>query len=172
MSFGTYVGVFTSEEAFMNAARTAATAGVETVDAATPYAVHGLDELLGIAPSRLPYITLVGGAIGLLGGFALQFWASAADWPINVGGRPWNSWPAFMPVAFETTVLCAGLATAGALIARSRLGRTRDPARIVPRATDDRFALFVRRSAGVAASADPIDFLRDAGAESVAEARA
>lgn len=171
MTFGTYVGVFTSEDAFMNAARAASAAGVEPVDAATPYAVHGLDELLCIAPSRLPYVTLAGGAAGLIGGFALQFFASATDWPINVGGRPWNSWPAFMPVAFETTILCAGLATAFALIARSRLGRTRDPARMVPRATDDRFALFVRRGGG-AASSDPIEFLRRAGAESVAEARA
>lgn len=169
MSFRTYAGAFGDEAAFLGAARAASAAGVAAIDAATPYPVHGLDPLLGIAPSRLPYVTLVAGALGGAGGLALQFWASRTDWPIDVGGRPWNSWPAFVPVAFELTILCAALATVAAFVVRARLGRRPDPPRVAARATDDRFTLYVRRAPTGLGGEDPGDFLRRHGAVAVSE---
>lgn len=169
MSFRTYAGSFPDEAGFMAAARGCADAGVVAVDAVTPYPVHGLDPLLGLAPSRLPYVTLVAGVLGGSGGLWLQYWVSRTDWPLDVGGRPWNSWPAFVPVAFELTILCAGLATVAALVVRARLGRRPDPSRLPAGGGDDRFTLYVRRSATAARGEAPDGFLRRHGAATVTE---
>jgi hypothetical protein len=116
---------------------------VEVVDAWSPYPVHGIDDLLGIRPTRLPYVTLVFSVIGVAVALWLQYWTSASSWPLDVGGKPFDSLPAFVPVAFELLVLFGGLATAFALLARSRLGPGRRPKVRDPRLTDDRFALMV-----------------------------
>ncbi len=139
-------GVFTDETSFLAAARACRRADLRILDAHTPYPVHGLDDLLQLRRSRLPWVTLCAGLFGLAAGFGLQYWASAADWPIDVGGKPWNSFPAFMPVAFELTILCAGLATVFAVIVRSGLRPGKLPAPQIEGVTDDRFALIVARS--------------------------
>jgi hypothetical protein len=92
----------------------------------------------------LPAACLLGGQVGF--GFALwfQFWTSAQDWPINVGGRPWNSWPAFVPVAFESMVLLGGFGLVFAWLFRSRLYPGKSPRLLVQGVTDDRFVLAVR----------------------------
>ena len=113
------------------------------VDAYSPYPIHGIDELLGIRRSRLTIVCFLGGLLGCAIGLAAQYWTSAVNWPLDVGGRPFDSLPAFVPVGFEMTVLCGGLATAFLLLVRSRLwpGKKRTPA--LERITDDRFALVV-----------------------------
>lgn len=169
MTFRTYAGSFRDEAAFMAAARGCADAGVVAVDAVTPYPVHGLDPFLGVAPSRLPYVTLVAGVCGGSFGLWMQYWASQTDWAIDVGGRPWNSWPAFVPVAFELTILCAGLATVAAFVVRARLGRRPDSARLPAGGGDDRFTLYVRSAPGLARVEDPAAYLSRCGAASVAE---
>jgi hypothetical protein len=85
-------------------------AGYRRIDAYTPFPVEGLDEALHLGPNRLPLIVLGGGSIGAVGGFALQYYASVIDYPLNVGGRPLNSWPAFIPIAFEVAILLAAFA--------------------------------------------------------------
>jgi hypothetical protein len=109
----------------------------------SPYPIHGLDELLGLRRTRLPWATLTGAVVGLSFGVWLQYWASATDWPTNVGGKPFDSLPAFVPVAFELTILCAGLCTVFGLLWRCGL---RPGARLRaerPRSTDDRIALVI-----------------------------
>lgn len=140
------VGVFDSGEALLAAARECSALGVGPADAFTPCPVHGLDEALGIARSRLPFVTLAGGVVGLALALGFQYWASASNWPLDVGGKPFDSLPAFVPVAFELLVLLAGLATAAALLFRSRLFPGSSGGPPDPRVTDDRYVLVVSRT--------------------------
>lgn len=135
---------FDSEETLLAAAAASQGAGAEPVDARTPYPVHGIDALLGIPRSRLPLVCFVGGLSGLVLGMCFQHWSSAVDWPLNVGGKPFLSLPAFVPVAFELTVLLGGLSTAAALLVRSRLWPGKRVDRSLERAGDDRFVLVLR----------------------------
>jgi hypothetical protein len=116
----------------------------EIVDVYAPYAVHGLEDLLGWRRSRLPVACFLGGAAGV--GLALwfQFWTTAWDWPLNVGGRPWNSLPAFVPVAFESMVLLAGLSLLFAWLFRCGLYPGKGGSPPLPGLTDNTFALVVR----------------------------
>ena len=143
------IATFAHEHDFLAAARDCVGGGATIVEAYSPHPVHGLDEVMGIRPSRLPFVTLAGGIAGLALGLWLQYWASASDWPLNVGGKPFDSFPAFVPVAFELTILVAGLATVAGVLGRSRLLPGRKSARRFERTTDDRFALVVAGRPGV-----------------------
>lgn len=138
-----FIGTFAIEEDVLGAVRATREAGLSIRDVLTPYSVHGLDEAMGLGSSRLTWVCFLCGMTGLLFALWLQVWTSSIDWPINVGGKPFNSIPAFVPVAFELTVLIGGLGTVSALLLRSRLLPGRRPALHVPGATDDRFALAV-----------------------------
>jgi hypothetical protein len=98
---------FASPQALLSAARQAYAAGYRKLDAYSPYHIEGLAEATGGADRRLPYVVLICGILGTSAGFSLQYFASVIDYPINIGGRPLNSWPAFIPITFETTVLAA-----------------------------------------------------------------
>jgi len=100
---------FGTPEALLDAARRSSREGFKRMDAYTPFPVDGLAEAIGFRRTRVPLIVLIGGIAGCLGGFFLQYWAAVLDYPINVGGRPLNSWPAFIPVTFEMTILVAAL---------------------------------------------------------------
>ena len=118
--------------------------GWKIVDAYTPYAVHGLDRAMGLRPSRLPWVCLLGGLIGAVGMLWFEHWTMAIAWPVNVGGKPFDSLPAFVPIAFEITILFAGLGVVLALFLRCRLGPGASSFQPDPRVTDDRFVLVVR----------------------------
>lgn len=145
MSARVLTAVFRTEAEVLAATRSAREEGFEIVDVYTPYHVHGMDEALGLRPSRLTWVCFLCGAAGLLLALWLQFWTSAVSWPLNVGGKPFDSMPAFVPIAFEITVLFAGLGVVAALLIRARLrpGRAARPPGL-ERVTDDRFALVVR----------------------------
>ena len=100
---------FDSPETLLEAARRAFAAGFRKMDAYSPFPVEGLAEAIGFHRSQIPLIVLIGGIVGCLGGFYLQYWVSVIDYPINIGGRPLNSWPSFIPVTFELTILIAAL---------------------------------------------------------------
>lgn len=100
---------FESPEKLLAAAGSAYSAGFRRMDAYSPFPIDGLAEAIGFHSSRVPLLVLIGGILGCLGGFFLQYWASVVDYPINVGGRPLNSWPSFIPVTFEVTILLAAL---------------------------------------------------------------
>jgi hypothetical protein len=100
---------FEQAEALLVAARRAYAAGYRRIDAYTPIPVEGLSEALGSRPTRLPFLTLLGGVLGAAAGYALQYYASVIAYPLNVGGRPLHSWPAFVPVIFELAILGAAL---------------------------------------------------------------
>src|SRR4051794_10038486 len=100
---------FASADELVDAARRAREAGYARVEAYSPFPIEGIAEAVGLQGSRVPLATLIGGVLGGAGGFFLQWYAAGVDYPINVGGRPTNSCPAFIPVTFEMTVLFAAL---------------------------------------------------------------
>jgi hypothetical protein len=138
------VALFDDQRRLVKAVKAVRARGLRVHDVYSPHPVHGLDEALGITPSRLPLATLAGGVLGLVTALALQLYVSVYDWPLNVGGKPDNSMLAFIPVAFELTILAAGLATVAALLLQCRLFPTVQPRVVHVSATDDQFALVLR----------------------------
>jgi|SRR5690242_1428067 hypothetical protein len=136
---------FENEDDLICGASAARRAGFEIHDAYTPFPVHGLDRAVGLPSSKLTWIAFVGGAVGLIFALTLQVWTSAYDWPLNVGGKPFNSFPLFIPVAFELTVLFSGLIAIGVLFARHRMWLF-SKRRVFERVTDDRFVLVLKQS--------------------------
>lgn len=100
---------FTNTEDLIRAAEATRLAGYKEFDAYTPHPVEGLTDAMGPKKVWLPLLVLLGGLAGGIGGFCLQYWISVIEYPLNVGGRPYNSWPAFIPVTFEMTILGAAL---------------------------------------------------------------
>lgn len=101
---------FGTAEQLLAATRSAYRAGYRKMDAYSPYAVEGLAEALGFTRTRVPLIMLLGGIAGGLTGYLMQWYSAAIDYPLNVGGRPLHSWPAFIPITFELTVLFSAIA--------------------------------------------------------------
>ena len=140
------VGVFENATSFLAAGHECRERGFDVVDAFTPYPMHEVEHLLGLKTTRLPWVTLIGGLSGLSLGLWFQYWSSATSFPLNVGGKPWDSLPAFLVVGFEMTILFAGVSTVIALLLRSGLIPGKSPKRLIEKVTDDRFALVVKRS--------------------------
>lgn len=138
-----FVSTFEQEADIIGATKAARTGGYKIVDIYTPYAVHGLDALQGLKPSKLPWVCFVFGLAGALAKLWYQIWTSATSWPVNVGGKPLNSVPAFVPVTFEIMVLFAGVGTVIALFILSRLYPGKKPAVTYPGSTDNRFVLIL-----------------------------
>jgi hypothetical protein len=130
----------------VEAARKTHQAGFQKIDAYSPFPVEELAEAIGFHKNSVPLIVLVGGLLGGLSGYLMQYWISAVNYPINVGGKPFNSWPAFIVVTFEMTVLFAGIAAVFGMLALNGLPMPYHPVFNVPRfafATKDRFFLII-----------------------------
>ena len=106
--------------------------GYRVMDAYAPYPIEELHEALGSHHTRLPLIVLIGGLCGCIGGYALQYWASAIAYPVNIGGKPLHSWPAFIPVTFECTILAAALSCVLGMLALNGLPQPYHPVFNVP----------------------------------------
>jgi molybdopterin-containing oxidoreductase family membrane subunit len=141
------IAVFEREDDLLQATVAARKEGLHIVDAFAPHAVHGLDRAMGLRPSRLPWVCFVLGLLGAGSILLFQYWTTAISWPLNVGGKPWNSLPAFIPVTFEVMVLCAGVGTVVTFIWKSGLRPGRRSVLSDLRVTDDRFALAIGMTA-------------------------
>lgn len=144
MSARYVVAVFGEEIDLLEATAAVRRAEYPLVDVYTPYAVHGIEKAMGLRPSRLPWACFLAGLLGCLLTLYFEYWTSWLDWPINVGGKPFDSLPAFIPIAFEVTVLFAGLGVVAALFIRCGLWPGKKARTPTPRVTNDRFALVVR----------------------------
>jgi hypothetical protein len=118
---------FDRPEDLLRAAERARAEGFRRMDAYTPFPIHGLSEAVGFHQTRLPLIVLIGGIIGAVGGFMMQYWTSKYYYPLNIGGRPLNSWPQFIIITFELTILCAGLSAVLGMLALNGLPQPYHP---------------------------------------------
>ena len=166
------IAEFESPAALIEAARQAREAGYRMMDAYTPYPIEELAHALALPRTKLPVIVLAGGALGCATGLAMQWFATAVHYPLNVGGRPLASWPSYVPITFELTVLFAAIAAVLGMLALNGLPMPYHPVFGVPRfalASRDRFFLCIE-------SADPLfdppktkAFLASLGAREVTE---
>jgi hypothetical protein len=130
---------FEDATALVEATERAHAAGYQRMDAYSPFPIEQLHHAMGSPHSKLPLIVLIGGIVGCIAGFMLQYWAAVIAYPINVGGRPLNSWPAFIPVTFECTILVAALSAVLGMLGVNGLPMPYHPVFNV-----DRFALASR----------------------------
>jgi molybdopterin-containing oxidoreductase family membrane subunit len=152
------ISVFAREEDVIQATAAARKHGLEIADVFGPYASHRVDHAMGLRPTRLPWVCFLLGLSGAVTMAVFQYWATAVSWPINVGGKPWNSLPAFVPVTFEMMVLCAGIGTVAVFFYSTGLTPGRRSPLADLRVTDDRFAL-VLRATGAAADRAAVEGL-------------
>ncbi len=143
MSARFLLATFSHEDDLLAATTAVRERGLHIVDAFTPYAVHGLDRAMGLKPSRLTWVCFICGMTGALGMLWFEHWTASVWWPIDVGGKPWNSLPSDVPVAFEAAVLLAGFGSVFALFGVSRLFPGKKSCPIRPGVTDDRFVLVI-----------------------------
>ena len=163
---------FDSARDLVAAARRTREEGYHKIDAYSPFPVEGLAEEIGFRKNSVPLVVLIGGLLGCMSGYALQYWISAVSYPINVGGRPYNSWPAFVVVTFEMTILFAGLAAVLGMLALNGLPMPYHPVFNVPRfafATRDRFFLIIFSSDGKYDAVATRAFLETLGPRSISE---
>jgi hypothetical protein len=138
---------FATADSLLEAAHAVRARGYRAVEAYAPFPVAGLAEAVGFERNRVPLIVLLGGIIGGVGGFFMQWYAAVISYPFNLGGRPANSWPAFIPVTFEMTILGAALAGFFGMLLLNGLPRLIHPVFGAPcfqLATRDRFFLCIR----------------------------
>ena len=140
-----FLGIFTDEHDVVNATRASREAGYTIHDVYTPYAVHGLESAMGLKPSRLTYVCLLFALAGLTLGVFAQFWIGSINWPLNVGGKPFNSLPAYLPVIFELTVLIGGLGVVFSMLFRTRLFPGKKESLPDLRVTNDRFVVALEK---------------------------
>ena len=142
---------FASAEALLDAARKARAAGFERIEAYSPFPIEGLAEATGFRRNYVPAIVLAAGALGGIGGYFMQWYSAVVSYPINSGGKPPHSWPAFIPVTFELTVLCAAVIGFIGLLALNGLPQLYHPlfnVREFDLASRNRFFLCIREDAG------------------------
>jgi hypothetical protein len=137
---------FETPHALVDAARRAHHEGYRKLDAYSPVPIEELHDALHMHDERLPKMVMIGGILGGLGGYSLQYWAATMAYPMNVGGRPLHSWPTFIPVTFETTILAAALTAVLGMLALNGLPQPFHPVFNVPRfalASRNRFFLCI-----------------------------
>lgn len=169
------VGEFASAEAVLEAAIKVHEAGYKKAEAYTPFPVEGLAEALGFHHSPVALLTLLAGIMGGGTGFFMCWYANVISYKLNIGGRPPNSWPAWIPITFELTVLFAALTAAISMIVLNGLPRLHHPIFETPHfseASRDRFFLCIEAKDPKFASDTAASFLATAGALAVTEVTA
>jgi hypothetical protein len=169
------MGEFETATQLIRAAEKTREAGYKDIDAYAPFPVEGLSEAMGLRRSWVPPVTLLGGLLGGLTGFFFQYWVNVSAYPINIAGRPPNSWPAFIPVTFELTILGASTFAVFGMIAMNKLPRPHHPvfnvARFSQHASIDRFFLCIEATDAKFHLAESARFLQGLHAVHVTEVK-
>lgn len=163
---------FDTPQQLVDAVRKTREAGYVRLDAFSPFPIEGLAEELGFHTTRLPWVVFLGGLVGCVGGYFMMYYASVISYPLNVGGRPLHSWPAFIPITFELTVLVAGVTTVLAMLGMNGLPMPYHPLFNVERfalASRDRFFLCVEATDPKFEEAGTRTFLSELGAREVSD---
>ena len=137
---------FPSADALLAAASRVRDAGYTKFDTFSPFPIHGMGEAIGFKERSVSKIVLTGGIVGLLAGYSLEYWTSVIAYPLNIGGRPYHSWPMFVPPAFETTILFASISALVGMLALNGLPQPYHPVFNAPRfsrASQDGFFLVI-----------------------------
>lgn len=166
------IAEFSSPEKLVEASKKVYKDGYRNIDAYSPFPIHGLDEAIGMKGNRLPLLVLIGGILGALTGFFMQYYISVIAYPLNVGGKPLNSWPAFIPVTFEMTILFAALTAVLGMLALNGLPMPYHPvfnAKRFQLASRDKFFLCVESKDPRFDSVATKVFLKSLNAEDVSE---
>ena len=163
---------FDSVHTLLAAANRTREAGYKRIDAYSPFPIEGLAEEIGFHRDEVPLVVLIGGIIGGLTGYIMQYWMSAVDYPLNIGGKPAHSWPAFIVITFEMTILFAGISAVFGMLALNGLPMPYHPVFNVPRfssASKDRFFLIVFSSDKKYDAAETRAFLQQFNPRSLSE---
>ncbi len=147
-------------------------AGYRRINGYSPFPIEELSEAIGFTRTSLPLIVLIGGILGGLGGFFMQYWMEVIDYRLNVGGKPYNSWPAFLPITFECTVLCAAFAAVLGMLALNKLPQPYHPVFNAPNfalATRDRFFLVIEANDPNFKHDDVLQFMKSLDAKDVTD---
>ncbi len=166
------IGEFETPHDLIHAVEKIREAGYRHVDAYAPFPIEGLSQALGLKRNLVALVTLIGGLAGGLGGFAFQYWVNVISYPIIIAGRPLNSWPAFIPVTFELTILCASLSAVFGMLALNGLPQPHHPifnAHRFSHATTDRFFVCIEARDEKFHLADTARFLQGLNAHHVSE---
>lgn len=154
------------------AARDVYDAGYRRINGYSPYPIEELSEAIGFTRTSLPLIVFIGGLIGGLGGFFMQYWIEVINYPIIVGGKPYNSWPAFLPITFECTVLVAAFSAVLGMLVLNKLPQPYHPVFNAPNfalATRDRFFLAVEANDPKFDHDTVVQLLKSLGAQDVTD---
>lgn len=163
---------FADDEALLAATQRVCAAGFKRVEAYSPYPIHGMAEVLGIRGRRLPRIVLAGGIAGASAGLFMQWYSAVIDYPLNIGGRPYASWPSFIPIAFELTILVAGISAVLGMFALNGLPQPYHPLFNIPefsKASRDGFFLAIEAEDPKFSLEETRNLLLEAGAQRVFE---
>ena len=163
---------FDSAQTLVDATRVVMAEGFTKVEAYSPVPVEELNDIIHKTRTILPKLSLAGGITGMLTGFGLQYWAAVIEYPMNVGGRPLASWPAFVIPSYELTILFSALATAGGMIALNGLPQPYHPVFNVPRfslASSDKFFLVIEAEDPKFSPTETAAFLERTGTKGVYE---
>jgi len=166
------MGEFNNPSDLVAAARRTYEAGYRRINGYSPYPIEELSEAIGFTRTSLPLIVLIGGILGGLGGFFMQYWMEVIDYPLNVGGKPYNSWPAFIPITFECTVLVAAFAAVLGMLVLNKLPQPYHPVFNAPNfalATRDRFFLVIEANDPRFSHDETTQFLTTVGARNVSD---
>jgi hypothetical protein len=165
-AIGGIAGIFLDEHKVVSAAAKVRESGFVKFDAITPYPVHGMEEACGIKRSWIPYVSFLAGCLGCSLALWMMYYMSVTDWPLNIGGKPFFSLPAFIPIMFELTVLFSALFSVGTLFAACGMPKV-DPPVIDKDLTSHKFAIFIPEN-DVGYNVDRIEkLLKELGADEV-----
>jgi hypothetical protein len=168
------MGEFETAKQLLHAVAKTRDAGYRNVDAYAPFPVEGLSEAMGLRRTMVPLVTLLGGLMGGLTGFGFQYWVNVISYPMNIAGRPLNSWPAFIPVTFELTILGASTFAVFGMLAMNKLPHPYHPVFNVARfsrATTDRFFICIEATDPKFRLSESARFLQNLNAVHVEEVR-
>ena len=166
------IAEFDDPDTLLHAAEAAFKAGYREMDAYTPFPVHGLSEAIGFKKTYVSLITLIGGLTGAATAFAMQYIASVLHYPYDIGGKPFNSWPSFMPIGFELTILFGAFSALGSMLILNGLPRPHHPifnAKRFARASSDGFFLCIEKADAQYDAGDTRAFLESLNPVEVSE---